>query len=57
MGEMLQTAVESGLLRARLTVEESPSEMKDFRLRETVRCAANRAVKASPVLGSQGGLG
>lgn len=30
MGEMLQLTVEIGLLRARMTVEESPSRMKDL---------------------------
>jgi hypothetical protein len=46
VGEMLQLTIMRGLLRATITVEESPFRMNNFRLREAASWAASRGSKS-----------
>lgn len=41
----------------RITTWDAPSKMKECRLREATSFASKRVAKASPLLGSLGGLG
>lgn len=49
IGEIVQSKVELGLLRASIIMVESPSRVNLVRWREMSNWAARRAAKASPV--------